>query len=223
MRSYILRFILGKRQGGYSNKHDMVWVFGDGNCEKFENVPQTPITGSISIIIGSIKSNIHQPMTLVPNVELPYLKRMLDEGIGSDVNLIPRSGNPVKAHKSFLMTLSPVFGAVFGKHTQDSRNRDVEVKDISEDGLKAFLAYLYYSDTSRPNISCSVALELLQASRKYQVSDMEKSMQDLLLQKTVQWFDVVSSIKLFLLATNFPLEIREKLKRKAAHALKRLV
>lgn len=146
---------------------------------------------------------------------------MLQEGIGSDANIIPSTGNPVKCHKSFLMTQSPVFRAMFRSNMLEARFHSVKIEELSEAGVRAFLAYLYYLDSSVPRQKCSIAVELLYASQKYMVPALETTMRDLLLQKEGQWYDVETAVKLFLLAFNLPVEEdKKKLKEKAVQALK---
>lgn len=149
------------------------------------------------------------------------MKKMLEKEVGSDMVIIPGTGNPVKAHKCQLMVRSPVFQAMFETNMQEASTTTVEVSEMSEEGVRALLAFLYHSDQSAPDEKCAVALELLCAGQKYTIPVLEAAIRDLILGKEDNWMDAEVAVQVFLFARNMPEEVDgNELKKKAAKALK---
>ncbi len=97
----------------------------------------------------------------------------------------------------------------------------IVMDDMSENGVNAFLAYLYYWNLDVPLADPKVALELLRVSHKYDITSLEKAARHILIGKPVEWFDVSTVIQLFFFSKN--LETYSQLKIKALCMLKMYV
>lgn len=112
---------------------------------------------------------------------------------------------------------------MFHNEMLESKNNRVEINDMSEVGIRAFLAYIYLWETKEATQNSRIALELLKAGHKYDILDMEQCMRNLLLTKGSEWYkdeddNVEVALDLFLFVRN--LEGEEALKMKSIEALK---
>lgn len=85
---------------------------------------------------------------------------------------------------------------------QESKTNQIEMVDMSEQGVQAFLEYLYKSEKSLAEQNPQVALELLEAAHKYDIPHLEGNMKHLFLEKSNDWFNVDVALHLFLFARN---------------------
>lgn len=70
------------------------------------------------------------------------LLKMLEEGLHTDITLVARGGF-VKAHRSVLASVSPVFYAMFQHNMKEQLSSTVGIPDMTIDGLQLFLLVLY--------------------------------------------------------------------------------
>lgn len=84
--------------------------------------------------------------------------------------------------------------------------------DVSEEGVNAFLDYLYLCDITAPNQDSNIAFELFQLGHKYGIQKLEDEMKDILLWKPDEWFDLDMIIQLYLFARNVDSATELKLK-----------
>ncbi len=147
-------------------------------------------------------------------------RSIFTEELGSDTGIIPgNGGNPVKCHRSFLMANSPVFRAMFQTDMNEAKSCKVEIQEMNEDVVRAFLAYLYYRDETQAILRFGVAFQLLMAGHKYQIPDLVNAMSAILIYKPIEWYDDVNlAVKQYLFARN--LEDGNDLKIKALIAMK---
>lgn len=89
---------------------------------------------------------------------------------------------------------------------------------MSEASVKAFLAYLYYSELEKATKNCATALEIFQASLDYNIAALQGFMRTTLLTKPDNWYNVEVALKLFLFARN--LDDGAELKMRAVKLLK---
>ncbi len=146
---------------------------------------------------------------------------MLKDEVSCDVTIIPKNQVPIKCHKSFLCAHSTVLDAMFQTQMKESKTSTVEMPDMSEQSVRAFLEYLYLWEVKRPNRSSLIAFELLHAGHKYDIKKLEESMEKILLSKDSTLYDVDVALKLFLFARNRP--EGAKLKMKSIQVLKAYV
>lgn len=72
--------------------------------------------------------------------------------------------------------------------------------DMSAEGVKALLAFIYFGDLAKPSVDYLVALELLQAGEKYMIKNLRRKMINILLLSNFHGWSVDFAIKLWLFA-----------------------
>lgn len=147
-------------------------------------------------------------------------KKMLTEEMASDLTIVAANGVKIKCHRCFLIAQSPVMAAMFESDMKEAATNTIEMPEIQEASLRAFLRYLYYGDTTEAEDSCAVALEMMELGHKYNVEDLEKCMRNILMKKPFEWFNAKCAFLLFLFARN--LQDYTNLKLKAVQVLKML-
>lgn len=100
------------------------------------------------------------------------------------------------------------------RETHDNR---ILMEDVSEEGVKALLAYLYYRDLEMPLMSSVLAVELLELSHRYLIGGLENAVKGILLEKDVKWFEGKAAMRLFYFAGK--LDNHKDLRRKAVEVL----
>lgn len=142
----------------------------------------------------------------------------------TDVVIVAGNGSRVKCHKLHLSLHSPVFREMLQSNMNETQTQTLVLDDMSEEGIKAFLCYLYYRDMSRGERSPEMALQLLIAAHIYQVPVLEASMRDLFTSKIYSetwWADnCFAAVKLFIFARNLTGPAGIQLKLEAAYVLK---
>jgi len=104
---------------------------------------------------------------------LEELKSLINDEKTADVKFIARdSAEPVRAHKLILSLRSEVFRTMFFGAMRESMSEcaEVEVPDVSREGLKTFLDYLY---SGIVEITTENVLELMHMSHKYSVTSLQ--------------------------------------------------
>lgn len=148
-------------------------------------------------------------------------RKMLKDEVACDVSIIPKNGAAIKCHKNFLCAHSAVLEAMFQTKMKESKTNTVEMPDMTEESVRAFLQYLYLWEVKEANKSSLIAFELLHAGHKYDIQKLEECMEKILLSKESPWYKVDVAMKLFLFARNRP--EGAKLKIKAIQVLKAYV
>ncbi|KAL5201194.1 hypothetical protein ABZP36_035548 [Zizania latifolia] len=98
------------------------------------------------------------------------LSRMLREGILTDVT-VNAGGGSIRAHRAVLAARSPVFMRMFTVDLKEKLLSTVDIADMSLEGCRAFIGYLYDSNTEEETLAHLD--ELLAASDKYDVKDLK--------------------------------------------------
>lgn len=156
------------------------------------------------------------PLSKMQNI----YERMLKEEVDTNAVLVAGNGVRVKCHKSFLMVRSPVFKAIFESNMVEATTSTLDLTDMTEAGVRALLAFLYYADITEAKKDCEVAFELFEAGHKYDVEDLEETMKRLIVDKDLDWFSVDMALSLLLFARN--LVEGAELKTKAEDVLKKM-
>lgn len=89
-----------------------------------------------------------------------------------------------------------------GENYKEGESQEIEMVDMCENGVKALLAFLYYRGLQEPSKDIQVALELLRAANKYDISSLEKAITVIIMQKPIEWFDISTTIQLFFFSKN---------------------
>jgi speckle-type POZ protein len=106
----------------------------------------------------------------VPNCSVSEdLGRLLETPRFSDVTLCVE-GKEFQVHQNILSARSPVFSAMFGHEMLESRERRVEISDLSADVVADLLRYVYSGVA--PNLD-HMAPELLAGADKYELNRLK--------------------------------------------------
>lgn len=106
----------------------------------------------------------------------PILLKMLEDGLHADITLNARGGS-VKAHRSVLASVSPVFNAMFQHDMREQRTSSVDILHMTIDSLRLFLFLLYITNDKTcelPELDAAVDehfAEFHEAYHRYQVMD----------------------------------------------------
>lgn len=95
---------------------------------------------------------------------------------------------------------SAVFIPMLQGQFEEGRSREIKMDDMSDRGVRAFLNFLYCRDMVVPYENSKIAVELLLASHKYQITTLENAMKALVTVKPWDWFDIPSAIQLYFFA-----------------------
>lgn len=106
----------------------------------------------------------------------PVLLKMLEEGVLADVTLTAKGG-AVKAHRSVLACVSPVFYSMFHYNMKETLSSSVDIVDMSIDVLQLFLLLLYTTNEEdirpqRMHFNDAIGtyfFDIIEAAHKYQV------------------------------------------------------
>lgn len=128
-------------------------------------------------------------------------KKILAERICTDVTITAGNGARIKCHKNFLSAHSPVLWTMLNTNLE-CKDQNIDMSDLSEEGVRALLSYLYYWDIDNATESCDIAFQLFVAGHKFDIARLKKCMKDLLLSKHVSWFQKEVAFKLFLFSRN---------------------
>lgn len=144
-------------------------------------------------------------------------ERMLNEEINTDLTIVAGNGAKIKCHKVYLMVRSPVLKAMFKSEATTST---LKMEAMTEASVRAFLAYLYHSDTTEARKVSEVALEMFEAGHKYDVEGLEDAMEGIIVGKNdKEWFTLDMVIRLFMFARKFDEFRADFLKTKAVNVL----
>ncbi len=148
-------------------------------------------------------------------------RKMLEEEICTDLEIRCGDGKIVKGHRAVLGGRSKVFHAMFqAEGMEEAKTGKLEMEDMSEQGVKAFLRWVYWKDDKEALSESDVAVELLIAGDKYDLEGLVEKMKEIILKRSgldEEWFSVESGVKLFKWARH--LEEMKDLKQKAVSVL----
>ncbi|CAL8108177.1 unnamed protein product [Orchesella dallaii] len=175
---------------------------------KMEGYVTIELIGDLELVLGWI-----------PPCDNEFLcRRFLEEGKFSDFTLISENDENFHCHKLFLGGHSPVFAAMFETECKETREKSCKMQ-LSSEGVKALLKFIYYSNIDDALGNSSVALELLATGHQYCIAALENSMKGVLLGKPVDWFDKEVALLLFIRARKLDNDYVE-LKKKAVQIIK---
>ncbi|CAL8109789.1 unnamed protein product [Orchesella dallaii] len=153
--------------------------------------------GKITIEIKFGERRLIPPTTTdMPFQPIPttvFARNLLEEQIQTDVYLVSLNTVLFPCHKGFLAAHSAWFHHLFQSRPEEK----IWKFRMTEEGLTAFLKYIYYADTEDPKKNLKIAVELLKIGRKYKITSMEKGMTDLLLEVPTTAFTWEIALELF--------------------------
>jgi hypothetical protein len=100
------------------------------------------------------------------------LVALLASGAGADGALRAAGGETLRVHRWLLASRSPVLATALTDPAWATPDAPVEVDDMDETTLRAFVEYLYSEDAAPVHASRELALAMLAASDKYDVPSL---------------------------------------------------
>ncbi|CAL8132590.1 unnamed protein product [Orchesella dallaii] len=135
-------------------------------------------------------------------LKLPKLesieKAVLEEELYTDFILIAGDGSKVPCNKVYLASRSPVFRRMLQSGMKESTENECKLEDMSKEGVKALLKYVYYFCVEDALQVPKIAMELLEAGHKYDITALEDTMKRIFIGKPDEWFTVDAALLLFL-------------------------
>lgn len=97
---------------------------------------------------------------------------ILDNEVFKDIQLKMSDDVILKAHKSFLVSRSPVFQRMFENEISvEAQKRTVEIEDIDSKTMKFALKWIYTND---PGNLDAVAADLIFVAEKYEMDELKQ-------------------------------------------------
>lgn len=145
-------------------------------------------------------------------------RRMLMEEICTDLEIrCGGDGKIVKGHRAVLGGRSNVFKAMFqSEEMEEAKTGKLEMEEMSEQGVRALLRWIYWGDEKEALLDSDVAVELLIAGDKWDLGGLTEKMKEIILKRRGyddEWFSLDSALELYGWARN--LEGMEEVKEKA--------
>ncbi|CAL8108340.1 unnamed protein product [Orchesella dallaii] len=135
-------------------------------------------------------------------VKLPKLesieKAVLEEELHTDFVLVAGDGGKISCSKDRLSSRSKVFCGMLKSGMKESTENECKLEDMSKEGVKALLKYIYYFSVEDALKDPKIAMELLEAGHKYDVILLEDAMKRIFIGKPEEWFTVDAALLLFL-------------------------
>jgi len=127
-------------------------------------------------------------------------RKMLNNPLYSDFTLICENKSyPV--HRSVLASHSDAFSAMFESKMKEEQSQQLILEDMSPSGVEAMLGYLYYGDTSGPESSSMLAVELLRTGEKYLILSLKNICKEILLHSDISKITIHDAFAMFELGT----------------------
>lgn len=92
---------------------------------------------------------------------------------------------------------SDVFHRMLSGNFQEAKDHTINMEDITERGVKALLEYLYFWEIREAVTDVSIAFELLKVSHKYNIKELEATMNRLFRTKPFDWFELDVTLELY--------------------------
>lgn len=132
------------------------------------------------------------PITQPPSTLIADLSSLLKEGLYSDFKL-KVDGKEFEVHMSILSARSPVFKAMFQHKMRESKEKKVDISDLSADTVQQMLQHIYTGEVSTLEQS---AESLLEAADKYDLASLKSACEETLRSK----LEVKNAARLLMLA-----------------------
>ncbi|ODM93022.1 Kelch repeat and BTB domain-containing protein 3 [Orchesella cincta] len=123
----------------------------------------------------------------------------------SDFVLISENDVEFPCHKGFLNVHSSFFERMFETDCKETQSGKAKL-NLSEEGLKAFLDFVYCFKSDFPKEHPRIAVELLEFAHEKQISGLEEAMKELIVGQPHDWMDLIDGVQLFLLSVKLDFE-----------------
>lgn len=168
--------------------------FGDDTKEDPSDID---FSVKLNLLISAAEPEINANKTF-------YMESQFEDG----VEIVASNGTVVSCKGSCIKSQSGLLKIII-----EENGNKLLMADISEESVKAFVAYIYCKDLSVPLQVFRIAVELFLIAQKYSIRQMELDLKNVLLGKPYLWFgDANSALRLLLFVAKIPAHLDLKLK-----------
>ncbi|CAL8131828.1 unnamed protein product [Orchesella dallaii] len=128
----------------------------------------------------------------------PIAKSILEEEMHTDFSLVAANGDKIPCNKVCSVSRSPVFRQMLKSGMKESTANECNLDNISKEGVKALLKYIYYFSVEDALQAPKIALELMQAGHMYDILNLANAMKQIFIGKPQEWFTIDTTLLLFL-------------------------
>ncbi|CAL8143268.1 unnamed protein product [Orchesella dallaii] len=134
--------------------------------------------------------------------EASTLEKLFDGKPLADCVIKAANGAEFECHRNILGVNSDVFLAMFEVGMSESKTHLIDMKDVSEEGVKMMLDYLYGRNLHLEGRTEGDILEVLKAAHKYNISKLESIIAQFLLYKPMDWFSMDGVLDFYFFVKN---------------------
>ncbi|CAL8108334.1 unnamed protein product [Orchesella dallaii] len=128
----------------------------------------------------------------------PIEKVILEEEMHTDFSLVAANGDKIPCNKVYLASRSPVFRQMLKSGMKESTANECKLENMSKEGVKALLKYIYYFSVEDALQAPKIALELMEAGHMYDILNLANTMKQIFIGKPQEWFTIDTALLLFL-------------------------
>jgi len=125
------------------------------------------------------------------------LQKLHHEMLLADCSIFTGDDKVVTCHKSVLATSSDVLLAMLTSGMKESQSGRIEMKDMAEKVVTKMLAYMYGLDVKAEEMDVEMAVGLLKAAHKYNISSLEVLMMKTVFFKPNETFNMELVLELY--------------------------
>ncbi|CAL8143267.1 unnamed protein product [Orchesella dallaii] len=134
--------------------------------------------------------------------EASTLEKLFDGKPLADCVIKAANGVEFECHRNILGVNSDVLLTMFEVGMTESKTHLIDMKDVSEEGVKMMLDYLYGRNLHLEGRTEGDILEVLKASHKYNISKLESIISQFLLYKPMDWFSMDGVLDFYFFVKN---------------------
>ncbi|CAL8135688.1 unnamed protein product [Orchesella dallaii] len=153
------------------------------------------------------------PQSLKPSV----LEKIRSEMLLVDCTVVASNKEEFECHRNILAAHSDVLHVKLTNDLKESQTSRIEMNDLSPDGVRCLLAYMYGREPQLVPTE-SITIELLKTGHKYNIANLKQQMLKLLCTKPPHWFSTDGVLELYFFIVN--IEEYQVLCEKLLHLLK---
>ncbi|CAL8135694.1 unnamed protein product [Orchesella dallaii] len=133
-----------------------------------------------------------------PNV----CEKLWNDMLLADCTIVSSDRIESKCHRSVLAVHSDVLHKMLTSGLSESQTNRIEMDDMSQEGVTILLAYMYGRDLQLEKLTTEVAFQLLRATHKYNVSNFEAILVNLICRKPSEWFSIDNLLAIYFFSVN---------------------
>ncbi|XP_057318206.1 speckle-type POZ protein-like [Microplitis mediator] len=142
-------------------------------------LPDNELTICIKITEFTEPTHVDSPIIKIPLKTSDHkivhdLKDLFDSRAGSDVVLVV-GDKKIPAHKTLLMSRSPVFSAMFTHQLKENKENEVTIPDMDPDVCEKLLEFIYTDNVTKLD---GVSERLYEVADKYQIPTLKESCEE---------------------------------------------